>query len=1226
MSPRRTAVTRRRRRSTLLGALATIAVVTTTGAVVAPAVSGPAQAAAPESAPESSLARAPEPAPATVHYWNGVNPVTDLTASSFAAPPANDKPWVRWNWVPATTTDEQLTSDLEELAAAGVAGVEIGQGGNPTNDQLTVVLTKANELGITVGIKYIGGAPVTGTWDPTNDYTRKTLTNDRTLVNAGQTFTGVLPGTGTIVAAVAYRCTTTPCATTGARAVDRASAVNLTAQITDKNTDGFFDGTTAGSLSWTAPASPAGAQWILTTFRSVAFQTAPELLTKQGTQALIDGYEALWTPELKALLAENRSDIFVDSHPTDPWGTATELWSSTMAADFQSRAGYNIVPDLAALFYGDFTYGDGRDERIRTDFYQVRNDLYLENRIRPFTAWANTHDMTLRLQPEDPNIGGADAPYQDQIDVAYNLQRPEHESLVGDQIDVWRAIASANSWTGNPWYSEECCAVASQNYVETLQDVTARMNKSFAAGITKNVYHVYPTDSSPTSTYPGYSNFGPTSFSGAWGPRNPNWESDGLQVNTWLARNQQVMTQGRSDMDVAVYLHSFEWPAGALVNTDGTPFKNRFWDDQAMQRAGYTWDYLNPTLLASADATVTDGELNADGPSYKVLIVNTGLNTPSHPKKSAMPVATAKRILELAEDGLKVLLVGDAPSATPGSNGDDVELRAVIADLLQEPTVSRVASEAGVPAKLARLGVQPDAEPEVRSTLFSRHLKDPSAETDYYYLYNQGEERLDWASRDMVYEEPEACRYTGVTTPCRQKGAPIDLDVTLTGTGAPYLLDAVSGEITPISEYTTGDGTVTVHVALGRDQSTIVALTTDPTRFDVEPLDRHVVSTTADSASIEDGRVVLRDTEAGTYAATLSDGTTVRATVGAVPAALDLTGASWQLTVEDWKNANPFGATGVDGAAMTKTPVSLTLDGLKAWPDVPQLATSSGVGTYTTTIQVPETWVPGSEALLSLGQVVDTFAITVNGASVPSDQLSAKADIGAYLTAGANTLTVRVSTTLNNQLASIIPGVATRGVVQEYGIVGPVTLTTAGAASPTGPVNVAQPTVTGAAKVGSRVTCTTGTWEDATGYAYSWSVGGTPVAGATRSTLLLTPALLGERVTCTVTATGPSGTATASTESVRVVKGAAPVNTVKPAVRGAAVVGSTVTAHAGTWRPAVQSFRYQWRVAGKVVGSGPTYLVRAKDRGKRLVVAITARKTGYVNGTAVSKARTVRRG
>jgi hypothetical protein len=69
-------------------------------------------------------------ADAAVNYWRGINPVTELTRDSFREPPATDRPWVRWNWPPAAVTIPQLEAELEQQAAAGIRGVEIGQGGN----------------------------------------------------------------------------------------------------------------------------------------------------------------------------------------------------------------------------------------------------------------------------------------------------------------------------------------------------------------------------------------------------------------------------------------------------------------------------------------------------------------------------------------------------------------------------------------------------------------------------------------------------------------------------------------------------------------------------------------------------------------------------------------------------------------------------------------------------------------------------------------------------------------------------------------------------------------------------------------------------------------------------------------------------------------------------------------------------------------------------------------
>ncbi len=1009
---------RTKRVSSLLSALA----IALMAAVVMPAAADEAQ---------------PDDTAAKVNYWKDVNPVTELTAESFAKPPTTDMPWVRWNWSPAVTTNEQLESDLEKLAAAGISGAEIGQGGNPTNEQLKVILEKANSLGITIGIKYKGGAPINGTWVNTADYTRTTLNNSRTIVNGGASFNGTLPGNGTIVAVVAYKCASGECESSGARVLDRSSAIDLTKEVVAGNTNGFYGGPTAGTLEWSAP--DGSEQWALITFRATAVQAEPELLSKEGTDALIAGYEDMWTPELKELLAKNRSDIFVDSHATDPWGTATDLWSSNITEEFEGRVGYNLIPDLASLFYADYKYTDGTDEKVRTDFYQVRNDLFIENRITPFTEYLHGHGMTLRLQPEDPNIGGADIPFQDQIDMAYYLERPEHESLVGDQIDIWRPITSGIDWNGNPWYSKECCAVRSMNYVETLQDVAARMNKAYASGMTRNVYHVYPTEYSPTSTFPGYANFGLTSFSGSWGPRNPNWESDGLQFNTALARNQQVLTQGRGDVDVAVYLHSFEWQSGAESNTDGSEWTQRYWKDLGLQSAGYTWNYVNPTLLDTPEAKVTDGILHADGPSYKAFVINTGIQTPNHPKKYAMPVDTAKKVLDLAKDGLPIVIVGELPKETPGNNGDDAALVTVIDELAGLPGVHRVETEADVPVKLAELDIAADASSDESVRLMTRHRHDAATSTDYYFLYNQSEERANW-DPDLVYEEPEACRYTGSATPCRKGGSDLSTEVTLTGTGVPYFMDVQSGKISPITQYSTGEGTVTVRVDLASEESKIIALSDVPNRFGIDVPDVHVVSTTGDFAEVVNGKVVIHASKPGDYTAELSNGETVSGKVEAALAKIDLTDATWALEVEDWKNAHPFGTTGQEGAAFSKDTVEVTLDGLKAWPDIPELKDTSGVGRYFAEFNL-ETWTPGNHAVLSLGQVVDTFAVKVNGTDVPMDTIGASADVGPYLTEGKNTLEVRVSTTLNNRLAQLAPAVQSRGVIQEYGLVGPVTLT-----------------------------------------------------------------------------------------------------------------------------------------------------------------------------------------
>jgi hypothetical protein len=110
--------------------------------------------------------------------------------------------------------------------------------------------------------------------------------------------------------------------------------------------------------------------------------------------------------------------------------------------------------------------------------------------------------------------------------------------------------------------------------------------------------------------------------------------------------------------------------------------------------------------------------------------------------------------------------------------------------------------------------------------------------------------------------------------------------------------------------------------------------------------------------------LVIRDTQPGTYTTRLSNGATVTSRIGAVPAALDLTSAAWHLDAEDWQPANPYGAPGPDGTLTTKVPVSVDLSGLRAWPDIPQLASASGIGALGRGLVGPVVVTPYAQAVV----------------------------------------------------------------------------------------------------------------------------------------------------------------------------------------------------------------------------------------------------------------------
>jgi len=241
-------------------------------------------------------------------------------------------------------------------------------------------------------------------------------------------------------------------------------------------------------------------------------------------------------------------------------------------------------------------------------------------------------------------------------------------------------------------------------------------------------------------------------------------------------------------------------------------------------------------------------------------------------------------------------------------------------------------------------------------------------------------------------------------------------------------------------EYTVEEGRVKIPLDFKRDESKIIALSTDADRFGAAPAAVHAVASEADAGVVYDeDRVIARSTAAGLFSTTLDSGMEYDSSFPAVPAQIDLTGATWNLAAEDWKAANPWATTfGASATQTTKDQVSVTLSGLKPWRQIPELVNASGIGLYTTTFSLPESWSADNGAIIDLGTVVDTFTLSVNGIAVPVDQTTSRVDLRDQLKAGENTLSVRIATTLVNRLATYDTAVNNRGHYQNYGLLGPV--------------------------------------------------------------------------------------------------------------------------------------------------------------------------------------------
>ncbi|MFD8008902.1 hypothetical protein [Streptomyces sp. NPDC058955] len=238
--------------------------------------------------------------------------------------------------------------------------------------------------------------------------------------------------------------------------------------------------------------------------------------------------------------------------------------------------------------------------------------------------------------------------------------------------------------------------------------------------------------------------------------------------------------------------------------------------------------------------------------------------------------------------------------------------------------------------------------------------------------------------------------------------------------------------------------------------------------------------------------------------------------------------------------------------------------------------------------------------------------------SLPVDSLSYQWRANGVAIAGATASTYTIPTTLQGKSLSV-------AVVARKA--GHPTLTSTSAAvtvKGVAPKPTTPPSLSGAVRVGSKVSAVAGTWSPApTSYAYQWRADGVAISGATGSTYTPTAGVRGKKLSVTVTAhrTGHlSGSAT--TGAVTVGYGLAPRATAAPYLTGTVRVGYTLTLNRGTWTPAPTSYAYQWYANGRAISgaTGTAFKLAGAQRGQAITVKVTAHRTGHVSGYAWTKA------
>lgn len=591
-------------------------------------------------------------------------------------------------------------------------------------------------------------------------------------------------------------------------------------------------------------------------------------------------------------------------------------------------------------------------EQINRDYRETLTQCYCENHLAGLEQLANRYGKTIRYQVayNKPMEGERAALY---------VGIPENEALGRPTLDYLKLMAAAAHLGRKPRYSFECAAEFGHSYGQDFEDLFWWAKRGLMAGMNAQVLHggsysgAYHGKYSKNGTLPGVQ----------W----PGYEGFGKFVSNYWNRTLSP-EDSRSCMDASarlntVFRHTAKVDCAiyrASYLNDGLGSEFVFYpDDGALMNRGYSYESISTALLELPVCTVTDGELDPDGPAYRCLII---------PPTESLSSAFLQRAQELMEQGLPILWVGTKPTQ-PFFYSD--RLNPQWPDLLDHlwSTSAHAESLAEVPDCLSNMGILPRVR--LQGTTDLATAAHWGENVRYYALYRYNRVRY-----PRQPDEPQGVSVSGIfgygtTKESYQRPGLRSrqlISLSLEGEGQVYLCNPWAGTTTPL-DFRNEQGLCSGQLSIEEDELLLLALVPD-----------HCEAAAASQPC-------------GNYTVHFSS-----------------------LTLEPFEPDTPEEISFLrSGFSTPQEPIPLV--SLQPWRMLdPALAQFGGRGMYHGEVQLPSI-AANHRYILRLPRVSDSFRVWVNGVEAPfPDQVLNKTELTGLLHPGKNELQVLVTSNLYNKL------------------------------------------------------------------------------------------------------------------------------------------------------------------------------------------------------------------
>ncbi|MHB1035133.1 MAG: glycosyl hydrolase [Pirellulales bacterium] len=343
------------------------------------------------------------------------------------------------------------------------------------------------------------------------------------------------------------------------------------------------------------------------------------------------------------------------------FGVGGRLWTARFAEEFKNRKGYDIIPELPALFFDT----GPRTPKVRLDYSDVMVSLSEEGFFKPVFDWHQQRGMTMGC---DHGGRGRDVlefgdyfrtqrwnqgPGSDQPGLGKDLIKAKVASSIAHLYQrprVW-----LEGYYGSGWGTTPAGVVDA-----TFADFVMGYNLLSFHGLYYSTHGGWWEWAPPCNTY-----------------HMPYWQHMRGFLRC-VERLSYLLSQGHHRCDVAIV-----YPVAPMEAGMGGPEAVRAAFDTGSQvyADGIDFDFIDWQSLARAK--VVGRELHVSGEVYRVLVL---------PAMKAVRFSTLEKALAFHRAGGVVLAVGALPEASDRVGRNDPQLAAMVKELFPKGPDSDVAA------------------------------------------------------------------------------------------------------------------------------------------------------------------------------------------------------------------------------------------------------------------------------------------------------------------------------------------------------------------------------------------------------------------------------------------------------------------------------------------------------------------------------------------------------